>query len=66
VIDKSADDWQGFKSQNAEVKDELNEYNKSSAKYLERQAFLKRAELTEYEAQRDAKLQSDIRTRARA
>lgn len=65
TIDKSADDWKGFKSQNADVKDELNEYNKSSNKYLEKQAFLKKAEYTEYEKSRDERLASDIRTRGR-
>lgn len=65
TIDKSADDWKGYKSQNSEVKDELNEYNKSSDKYLEKQAFLKKAELTEYEKSRDQRLASDIRTRGR-
>lgn len=65
LIDKSADDWKGFKDSNSEVKDELNLHGKSSDKYLEKQAFLKKAELTEYEKQRDARLQSDMRTRGR-
>eukprot|EP00892_Ulva_mutabilis_P012718 jgi/Ulvmu1/9819/UM056_0060.1 len=65
LIDKSADDWKGFKDSNAELKDELNLHGKSSDKYLEKQAFLKKAELTVYEKQRDARLQSDMRTRGR-
>lgn len=47
------------------MKEELNEYNKSSDKYLEKQAFLKKAEYTEYAKSRDERLASDIRTRGR-
>ena len=36
-----------------------------SPQYLDRQDFLKRAELREYEIQRDARLASDVRTRGR-
>jgi hypothetical protein len=58
TIDKSADDWKGFKASNAEVKNELDEYNKSSDKYLEKQAFLKKAELTQFEKDRDERVRA--------
>jgi hypothetical protein len=65
VVDKTVDDWKGFKSSNKDIQEELHEYNKSSSKYLEKQAFLKQAELTEYEQQRNARLAADMRTRSR-
>lgn len=48
-----------------QVDEELTVYNKSSDKYLEKVDFLKRAELREYEIERDKRLGSDARTRGR-
>ena len=44
---------------------ELEEYKKSGDKYLDRVDFLKRAELREYEKERDARLGADVRNRGR-
>ena len=65
VLDKSRHDWTEFKDGAAEVKDELETYKKSSDKYLDKVDFLKRAELREYEAEREKRLQADMRSRGR-
>lgn len=65
VLDKSRHDWSGFKREHADVEEELEGYKKSNDKYLDKVDFLKRAELREYEAERDKRLASDIRTRGR-
>jgi hypothetical protein len=56
VMEKTADDWKGYRSANAEVDDELHVHQKSGDKYLEKQAFLQKAELSEYKQQQQAKL----------
>lgn len=66
VLDKTRNDWSGFKRDNAEVEEELEGYKKSNDKYLDKVEFLQRAELREYEKERDTRLASDIRTRGRA
>ncbi len=48
-----------------QVEAELEEYKKSGDKYLDRVDFLKRAELRQYEKERDERLGADIRTRGR-
>ena len=48
-----------------QVDDELEAYKKSNDKYLDKVDFLKRAELREYEKERDARLGGDIRSRGR-
>uniref|UniRef100_A0A7S0V343 BCNT-C domain-containing protein n=1 Tax=Polytomella parva TaxID=51329 RepID=A0A7S0V343_9CHLO len=65
VLEKTRSDWKDFKSQNVTVDDELEAYKRSNDQFLERQEFLKRTELREYETERDKKLASDIRTRGR-
>jgi hypothetical protein len=55
-MDKTADDWKGYKSSNTHVQDELHSHSKSANKYLERQAFLKKAELSEFEQQKQGRL----------
>jgi hypothetical protein len=47
------------------VEDELEAYKKSSDKYLDKVDFLKRAELREYEKERDSRMAGDIRSRGR-
>ena len=49
----------------SQVEVELEEYKKSGDKYLDRVDFLKRAELRQYEKERDERLGADIRTRGR-
>lgn len=65
VLDKSRDDWRSFKTSDTAVEEELETYKKSGDKYLDKQEFLKKAELREYEIERDQRLASDIRTRGR-
>eukprot|EP00798_Chlamydomonas_sp_ICE-L_P003942 gene3942-14019_t len=65
VLDKSKMDWDQLKSGNAGMEEELENYKKSSNKYLDKVDFLKKAELREYEQERDKRLASDIRTRGR-
>jgi hypothetical protein len=48
-----------------QVEAELEDYKKSGDKYLDRVDFLKRAELRQYEKERDERLGADIRTRGR-
>ena len=48
-----------------QVEDELEAYKKGTDKYLDKVDFLKRAELREYEKERDARLGSDMRSRGR-
>ena len=40
-------------------------HKRSGVQYLDRQEFLKRTELREYELERDKRLASDVRTRGR-
>jgi len=57
IVDKTKADWDKWKHrQGGAVQEELEAYKKSSNKYLDRQDFLKRAELREFEKQRDARL----------
>ena len=48
-----------------QVEDELETYKKGTDKYLDKVDFLKRAELREYEKERDARLGADVRSRGR-
>ena len=48
-------DWGEFKDE-AGVTEELEEYKKSGDRYTERVDFLQRADVREYERERDAKL----------
>ena len=66
VLDKSRDDWGQFKKTDAQVEAELDAYKKSGGKYLDKVDFLKRAELREYEVERDQRLSGDIRNRGRS
>ncbi|KXZ49025.1 hypothetical protein GPECTOR_23g113 [Gonium pectorale] len=65
VLDKTKADWSQFKAANTEVDEELETFKKSGDQYLDKQNFLKRAELREYEKERDLRLASDVRTRGR-
>ena len=64
VLDKSKMDWKEVKEGDAEMEEDLERHKKGKT-YLEEQDFLKRAELREYEIERDARLAGDVRTRGR-
>jgi hypothetical protein len=55
VLDKSRKDWGKYKEEQG-VTEQLEEYKKSNDKYLDKVAFLQRAEVREYEVERDQKL----------
>lgn len=65
VLDKTRIDWQQYKKTADGVEEELEEYKKSDKRYLDKVAFLKDAELRQYEKERDARLAADVRTRGR-
>jgi len=57
------DDWQSIELM--QVDEELEGYKKSGDKYLDKVDFLKRAELRQYEKERDQRLSQDMRSRGR-
>lgn len=65
VLDKSQSDWKKFKRTDDTLEAELEAHKRSGATYLEKQEFLGRAELAEYERERDQRLASDVRSRGR-
>jgi hypothetical protein len=65
VLDKSRLDWKDFKKTDKDVEEELEVHKRSGATYLEKKEFLGRAELAEYEKERDRRLASDVRNRGR-
>ncbi|KAF5833702.1 bucentaur or craniofacial development-domain-containing protein [Dunaliella salina] len=65
VLDKSKADWQQMKAGDATLEEELEAHRRSGGKFLDKQDFLKRAELREYEKERDQRLASDVRNRGR-
>ncbi|KAK9840794.1 hypothetical protein WJX81_005189 [Elliptochloris bilobata] len=65
VLDKSRADWSTFKQANTQVEEELEAYKRSGGQYLDKVDFLKRAELAEYQKERDLRLASDVRNRGR-
>ena len=64
VLDKSKMDWKDVKEGDAAMEEDLEKHKRGKT-YLEEQDFLKRAELREYELERDARLNADVRTRGR-
>jgi hypothetical protein len=58
-------DWKEYKSTDENVEEELEQHKRSGNQYLDKQEFLKRAELREYEIERDKRLASDVRLRGR-
>ena len=64
VLDKSKMDWKEVKDGDAEMEEDLERHKKGKT-YLEEQEFLKRAEVREYEIERDARLAGDVRSRGR-
>ncbi|KAG1672769.1 hypothetical protein FOA52_002757 [Chlamydomonas sp. UWO 241] len=65
VLDKSKMEWNQLKSKDAHMDSELERHKKSSNKYLEKVDFLKKAELRQYEIERDQRLGGDVRLRNR-
>jgi hypothetical protein len=65
VLDKTRSDWKEFKRGDDDVDEELEAHKRSGAGFLERQAFLGRAEVAQYERERDQRLGSDMRNRGR-
>jgi hypothetical protein len=65
VLDKTRSDWREFKRSDDAVEEELEAHKRSGAAFLDRQAFLSRAELAEYERERDQRLGSNVRNRGR-
>lgn len=65
VLDKSRADWKDYKKKDETVEEELEMHKRSADQYLDKQAFLKEAELREYEKERDRRLASDVRNRGR-
>ncbi|XP_072969090.1 uncharacterized protein [Typha angustifolia] len=67
VLDKTKKDWGEFKEENKGMEDELDAYKKSSNQYLDKVSFLQRADVREFERERDARLalQSKRRTEMR-
>ncbi|GAX81876.1 hypothetical protein CEUSTIGMA_g9304.t1 [Chlamydomonas eustigma] len=65
ILDKSKMDWNQMKSTDTHMEEELEAHKRSSNKYLDKVDFLKKAELREYELERDKRLAGDIRLRNR-
>ena len=65
VVKKTRADWSSLKAADAAVDDELEKYKKGGDAHVEKRAFLARAERAAYERERDARLNSDVRTRGR-
>lgn len=55
ILDKSKQDWGEFKEEKG-LEEELDAYKKSGDKYLDKVSFLQRAELREYEREREIRL----------
>lgn len=65
ILDKSRQDWSGLKEADTSLEEELEAHKKGGDQYLDKQGFLQRADLREYEQERDRRLASDMRTRGR-
>lgn len=63
VLDKTKKDWGEFKEENKGMGEELDAYKKSSNQYLDKVSFLQRADLREFERERDARLASQAKRR---
>ncbi|KPM08667.1 chromatin regulator yeti-like protein [Sarcoptes scabiei] len=51
ILTKSLHDWNDFKASNS-IEEELDQHNRSRGSYLERQAFLMRTDLREFEQEK--------------
>lgn len=63
ILDKSKKDWGDYKEKEG-LEEELDAYKKSSDKYLDKVSFLQRADLREYERERDIRLAQLSKRRA--
>lgn len=55
VLDKSKDEWKEYKDKDGEVKNELDLHKKSKQQYLEKEEFLNKAKIEEYDNERNIK-----------
>ncbi|XP_024519943.1 craniofacial development protein 1 [Selaginella moellendorffii] len=62
ILDRSKKDWGEFKDEKG-LTEELEAYKKSGDKYLDKVAFLQRADDREYEKERDARLEYQAKRR---
>ncbi|KAF5752108.1 hypothetical protein HS088_TW01G00015 [Tripterygium wilfordii] len=62
VLDKTKKDWGEYK-ENKGVEEELDAYKKGSNQYLEKVSFLQRADVREFERERDARLAQQAKRR---
>eukprot|EP01018_Ginkgo_biloba_P031542 Gb_16949 [translate_table: standard] len=62
ILDKSRKDWGDFKEEKG-LEEELDAYKKSGDKYLDKVYFLQRADLREFERERDARLAQQAKRR---
>eukprot|EP00249_Psilotum_nudum_P005657 c19093_g1_i1 orf=559-1284(-) len=62
VLDKTRKDWGDYKEEKG-LEEELEAYNKSGDKYLDKVDFLQRTDLREYERERGARLAMQARRR---
>lgn len=65
VLDKSKLDWKDYKKADGTIDEELEAHKRSGTTYLEKQEFLSKADVAEYERERDQRLASDVRNRGR-
>ena len=65
TVAKSRSDWGGARAADAALDAELDAAARSGKGYLDRTAFLAKADVATYEKERDARLASDVRTRGR-
>ncbi|KAH9288559.1 hypothetical protein KI387_032676, partial [Taxus chinensis] len=63
ILDKSRKDWGEFKEEKG-LEEELDAYNKSGDKYLDKMSFLQKADLREFERERELRLAQQARRRA--
>lgn len=62
ILDKSKKDWGEFKEEKG-LLEELDAYNKSGDKYLDKLSFLQKADLREFEREREIRLAQQARRR---
>jgi hypothetical protein len=66
VLDKTKMDWGEYKAdQTVDVQVDLEQHKKSGATHLEQADFLARADVRQYEIERDQRLASSARNRGR-
>lgn len=64
VLDKTKKDWGEFKEDNKGMEEQLDAYKKSANQYLDKVSFLQRADLREFEREREARLALQAKRRS--